>query len=212
MVPFRVVESPGYIRSQVSLKEIGYALRLYHDFYGTFPPAVVRDKQRKPLYSWRVLILPFLDEQPIYDEFGLNEAWDSPHPYRPALGGPDQEGLTRYQVLVGPGTAFERDGLTLKDFPDGLANTILVVEAAEPVPWSKAVDLSYHQTKPLPELGGLFTKPVHLWGYEVSRKLGFNALFADGTVRFIPADTDEHVVRALITRNGGEAVDLSKLN
>jgi hypothetical protein len=126
---------------------------------------------------------------------------------------PEEEiSLARYQVFVGPGTAFERDGLTFEDFPDGLANTILVVEGGEPVPWSKPAELAYDPAKPLPALGGLYTKPVHFLGYEVRRKPGFNALFADGTVRFIPSDTDETIIRALITRNGGELVDLSKLD
>jgi hypothetical protein len=52
---------------------------------------------------------------------------------------------------------------------------------------------------------------VRFLGYEVRRKPGFNAVFADGAVRFIPSDTDERIIRALITRNGGERADLSKL-
>jgi hypothetical protein len=113
---------------------------------------------------------------------------------------------------VGPGTAFERAGLTLKDFPDGVENALLVVEAAEPVPWSKPADLVYDPDGPLPPLGCPFSRPVHFLCYEVYRKPGFNAVFGDGSSRFIDSRADEKTLRGLITRNGGEKVDLSKLD
>jgi hypothetical protein len=115
-------------------------------------------------------------------------------------------------VLVGPGTAFERPRLRLQDFPDGPANTILVAEAVVAVPWSKPADLAYDPKGPLPPLGGAFSQPVHFLCYEVSSRPGFNAVFADGKVRFIRGDTDDRTVRALITRNGGEKVDLATLD
>src|SRR5439155_2700380 len=69
----------------------------------------------------------------LYRQFKLDEPWDGPHnkvllekmprSYKPALGGNDAPGLTRYQVFTGPGTAFERAGLTWDDFSDGLAQT-----------------------------------------------------------------------------------------
>jgi hypothetical protein len=202
------------------LKYIGQALLDYHESFGRLPPAVVTDKNGKPLYSWRVALLPFLEQGSLYNQFKLDEPWDSPHNkpllaktprcYLPALGSNDAPGLTRYQVFVGPGTAFERDGLTWDDFTDGPANTILVVEGREPVPWSKPVDLIYAPDKLLPSLGGLFGKPVHLLCYEIQRRPGFNAYFGDGKVRFI-STTDERTLRALITRNGGEAVDVSNV-
>jgi hypothetical protein len=130
---------------------------------------------------------------------------------RAGLRGPDRAGRTRYQVLVGPGTAFERDGLTWDDLPDGLANTLVVVEAGEPVPWSKPADLAYDPNGPLPPLGGPFSKPVHALCYEVGRSRGFNACFADGSTRFLRSTTAEQTLRALITRNGGERVSLPGL-
>ena len=51
----------------------------YHDTYGTFPPAATTDGADKPLLSWRVAILPFLEQQPLYEQFHLDEPWDSPH-------------------------------------------------------------------------------------------------------------------------------------
>jgi hypothetical protein len=121
-------------------------------------------------------------------------------------------GLTRCQVFVGPGTVFERDGLTWGDFPDGLANTLLVVETGEPVPWTKPADLAYDPGKPLPHLSGVFTMPVRFLCYEIKRRPGFTAYFADGSVRFTRSDTDEKTIRALITRDGGERVDVTKLD
>jgi hypothetical protein len=217
----KVRDGEGRVYSAEIMKRIGLALHVYHDTHNKLPPAVVADKEGRPLYSWRVLLLPYLEELRLSQRFKLDEPWDSPHNksllgqtprcYSPFGLGDDPPGQTRYQVFVGPGTAFERDGLTLDDFPDGLANTLLVVEAGTAVPWSKPVDLAYAPDQPLPPLGGAFTKSVYFLGYEVRRKAGFNACFGDGTVRFISSSTDEGPIRALITRNGGEQVDVSKL-
>jgi hypothetical protein len=219
----KVRNGAGYVHSQENLKNVGLALHDYDEHFGRLPAAVVRDKGGRPLYSWRVVLLPFLEEERLYKQFKLDEPWDSPHNkkllektpkcYLPYIGGNDQPGLTRYQVLVGPGTAFGREGLTLTkdDFPDGLAETILVVEGGEPVPWTKPVDLTYDPDGPLPELGGVWTKPVHFLCYEVKRKPGFNACFADGSARFINSGAEENDLRGLITRNGGEPVKWSRL-
>jgi hypothetical protein len=193
-----VRDGEGWVRSAYSLKNIGQALRLYQEDNGRLPPAVVRGKNGEPLYSWRVLLLPYLDYDTLYEQFRLDEPWDGEHNrkfleqaprcYVPGLGGDDDPGLTRYQLLVGPGTAFER----------GEGTTILVVEAGQPVPWSKPVDLTYDPGGPLPPLGGVFGKPVHFLCYELWRNPGFNAYFGDGSARFIRSDTDESTIRGLI--------------
>jgi hypothetical protein len=216
-------DGEGWVCSQSSLRQIGLALIQYHDMFHCLPPAVVTAKDGKSLYSWRVLLLPFLEEKQLYDRFNLEEPWDSPHnrpladvlPYCYAprmVGFPRTEpGQTHYQVLVGPGTAFERPGLTFKDFSDGPANTILVVEAAEAVPWSQPLDLPYDPDVPLPRLGGLFTRTSRIMSYPVYYRSGFNAVFGDGTTRFVGNQVGAQTIRSLITRNGGEAVDLSRL-
>jgi hypothetical protein len=216
----KVRNGEGWVRSAVSLRYIGVAVENYHETFGHLPPAVVTTKEGRPLYSWRVALLPFLEEDHLYRRFKLDEPWDSPHNkplvartprcYVPALGGDDPPGLTRYQVFVGPGTAFERPGLTWDDFPDGRAGTILVVEAGEPVPWAKPVDLAYDPEQPLPPLGGVFTRAVPSFLGQ-RRVAGFVACFADGSTRFVRQDTGEATLRALITRNGGEKVDQSRL-
>jgi prepilin-type processing-associated H-X9-DG protein len=103
-------------------------------------------------------------------------------------------GLTHYQVLVGPGTAFERGDSQVRtyraeSFPRGAGQTILAVEAADPVPWTKPEDLSYAPDGPLPKVGGLVGN-------------GFHALFADGSVRWIEAGEQANVLRTLVPLNG----------
>src|SRR5207253_2180467 len=147
-------------------KQTVVAMRDYADKNGgRLPPAALRDKAGKPLLSWRVLILPSLGGQALYDEFHLDEPWDSPHNLRPpermpvAFGDPTRYRLppthTRLQVFVGPGTPFEiAEGPRLKgDFPDGLDQTILIAEGAVAVPWTKPADLDYSPDEPSPPLG-----------------------------------------------------------
>jgi hypothetical protein len=81
----------------------------------------------------------------------------------------------------------------LANFTDGASNTILIVEAAEAVPWTKPDELAYALDRPLPSLGG-------------QRGDGFLAAFADGSVRLLPKGIEESTLRALITRDGGEPI------
>jgi hypothetical protein len=179
----------------------------YNDTHGHLPPAVVYGEYDQPLYSWRVLLLPYIEKKELYDEFHLDEPWDSPHnlpllsrmpaTYAPPPGkrrkAPPNH--TVCHVFVGKGAAFEgREGLRLPaDFPDGTSNTILIVEAGEPVPWTKPEDLAYDPNGPLPELRGLFKK-------------GFRAGMGDGSMRWITKDMSEATLRAAITRNGGDTL------
>src|SRR5262249_30077273 len=103
------------------------------------------------------------------------------------------------QALVGKGAAFERQQpIRIADFTDGASNTILIVEAESPIPWTKPEDLPFVADQALPKFGGVFQDY-------------FNALFCDGSVRVLAKKTDVETLRALITRNGGEVVDSEKL-
>ncbi len=109
--------------------------------------------------------------------------------------------VTHYQVFTGGGAIFqvgpESRPLSLQRIStaDGTSKTLLVVEADSPVPWTQPEDLPYSPDQPLPKLGGLFRD-------------GFNVLMADGSVRRFPKDIHEKTIRAAITWNGGEVVNL----
>jgi hypothetical protein len=167
---------------------------------------VYGEDDETPLYSWRVLLLPFIEEERLYREFALDEPWDGPHnlpllekmPRIYAAPGSKAAKLPPYHtvchVFVGRRAAFEgRDGLRLGDFTDGVAATILVVEAGEPVPWTKPAELAYDPDQPLPGLPSLF-------------KDGFRAGMADGSVRWVKKGVSEATLRAAITRNGGDRI------
>jgi hypothetical protein len=205
----KVREAANRIQSANNLKQIGLALHNYHDTYGTFPPAIVYGPDGKPLYSWRVLILPFLGEQRLYSQFKLDEPWDGPNNRRllaqmpkvyvhPMQGGPTEPYATYYQVLTGGGAMFDVGPQSrprrFTDVTDGMATTILVVEAAQPVPWTQPAELSYAPDRPLPSMG--------------LNARTFNVLMVDGSVHPIPKDTDEKTLRALITYNGNEIVNV----
>jgi hypothetical protein len=198
-------------KSSNNLKQLALGMMNYADVHrGQMPPATVYNKDGKALYSWRVLILPYIEEDNLYKQFKLDEPWDSannkpflekmPKLFAPVAGETKEKYATYYQVVVGKGAAFE-DKQVMRfpaSFTDGTSNTILIVEAGEAVPWSKPADVSYDPDKPLPKFGGLF-------------KEGFNAAFADGAVRFIGKDADKDTLRAAITRAGGEVIDFKKL-
>jgi hypothetical protein len=193
------------VRSSNNLKMLGLAMMEYEDYNrGLLPPAVLRDPglgDRAQPYSWRVALLPILGEKELYSQYRRDEPWDSPAnkalltrmPRVFALPGDARaaDGFTHYQVLVGPGTAFERTDSRVKsrDFPRGREQTILVVEATEPVPWTKPEDLSYAPDGPLPKVGGLVGN-------------GFHAMFADGSVRWIEAGKQENALRTLVPLKG----------
>jgi hypothetical protein len=187
--------------SSNNLKQIALALHNYHDVHLHFPPAAICDKDGKPLLSWRVAILPFIEQNALYKQFKLDEPWDSDHNKKLAAvnvktftlpGIKAEPGLTFYRALVGNGAAWDlTKGIRIVEFADGTSNTILVVEAKDGVPWTKPDELTYDPNK-LPEVGYF--------------KDGFTAVFADGATRWIKKSIDAKVLHALITRAGGEVV------
>src|SRR5262249_53429272 len=162
--------------------------------------AAVYGKNGKPHLSWRVLILPYIEQDALYKEFHLDEPWDSDHnkkliakmPKVYAHAGIEKgEHTTVFRVFTGKGTVFEGSkGCRIADITDGTSNTLLAVEAAEAVPWTKPDELPFNPAK-MPKLGGHF-------------KGVFLGAFCDGSVRTISLSIKPKTLEAIITRNGGE--------
>ena len=195
-------------RSQSSnnLKQLGLALHNYHDVYKSMPPAYSSDKDGKPLLSWRVHVLPFLEQQALYDRFHMDEPWDSEHnkkliPMMPRTlqtpGSKAGPGKTNYLGAAGEKGIFPgKDPIRIADIKDGTSNTIMTVEVNDEsaVIWTKPDDFVPDPENPKKGLLGL-------------RPGGFNAGLADGSVRFISEGIDDEILKALFTRDGGEPVD-----
>jgi len=141
---------------QNNLKQIARALRMYHDRFGRFPPAYIADADGKPMHSWRVLILPYLEYQALYNQYDFTEPWDGPNNRKLAATVPvmyqcpsvmNDGTTTNYVAVTGPGTAWPGDkSTTLADFRDGEANTILLVESpASDIHWMEPRDLSLEE-------------------------------------------------------------------
>lgn len=199
-------------RAQCSnnLKQISIALANYHDVYKSFPPAFVPDANGKPMHSWRVLILPYMNEQALYDAYDMNEPWDGPNntrlaarmpaayacPSHPTTG----QTMTNYVAVVGSETVFNGGTpVTMTAVTDGTSNTILVVEGSTAVNWMEPRDLDFGQMNyQINAPGGNSIGSDHPGGV--------NAAFADGSVQFLPDSTDPQSVRGMLTKAGGEPV------
>ncbi len=196
-----------------NMKQIALALLNYVNVQQRLSPRRrSSSKDGKPLLSWRVAILPYLDQQPLYDKFHLDEPWDSPHnkalikempqvfvcPSRADV----QPGTTTYRVFTGPGTLFEAGKRTsLTSVTDGTSNTILAVESKEAVPW----------TRPDSDLPFDPDAAPSLYGAGSPHPGGFLIAMADGSVLTVADAIDPKVFRTLITRNGREVVDRDKI-
>jgi hypothetical protein len=130
-----------------------------------------------------------------YTQYNFNEPWDSPNNKKllskmpscyAAPGKNPADGLTYYRALVGPRTAFERQ-TTIAELNKKGSKTILIVEAAQPVLWTKPEDIPYDPGQPVPQLGGLFPD-------------GFHVLYSDATVEWLPRTQDPEALRARIHR------------
>jgi beta-lactamase regulating signal transducer with metallopeptidase domain len=195
-------------RDLMKLKQIALAMHTYHAKHGHFPPAVVMGPDGKTPHSWRVELLPFLDNQALFDSYQMNEPWDSETNKKVLAAGADffrspfDDPVTTdsgYYVLVGPGTMFEgTNGIKIPDVTDGTSNTILVVETKRSIPWTKPEDISFDPDKPLPELGGFM-------------KGEFAAAIADGSARVYDAAKAQDQLKWLIMRNDGHPIDIGKL-
>jgi hypothetical protein len=189
------------------LTQVGLAFHSYHDANNALPGNIL-DRDGNPLLSWRVQILPYIEEDALYKQFKLDEPWDSennkkliekmPKLYVPARG-KAKAGETFYQMFTGPGTLLEpKKRLTLVSISDGTSNTGMVFEAGNPVTWTKPDDILFDAKNQLPRLGGPFDGECHV-------------VMCDGAVRRLKKDPDEKELKKLIQPADGEVIDLDKL-
>jgi hypothetical protein len=193
-----------YQASINNLKQLGLAMHNYESAYG-FMPRDIRDKDGKALLSWRLAILPFIEQDDLYKQFKFDEPWDSetnkkliekmPQIYAP-IRGKAEKYHTFYQSFSGEGAFIDpKNRVKITSITDGTSNTLMIAEAGQGVLWSKPEDIPFDEKKELPKLGGMFPDVFH-------------ALFADGSVRKIKKTIDPKTLKAMITIAGGEVFTL----
>jgi prepilin-type processing-associated H-X9-DG protein len=180
-----------------NMKRFGLAFQEYHDANVVLPGNIFA-KDGTPLLSWRVAILPYIDEKALFDQFKLDEPWDSKHNKEliakmPKLYKPirvkAKGGETFYQVFEGEDTLYrpKKENYTLRALTElnGTSNTCLVIEAGSPVIWTKPTDLPFDKKKPLPKLGGLFDGEFHV-------------VFCDGHVNLFKKNPNDKIMKYII--------------
>lgn len=193
-----------------NLEKIAKAMNAYAKDYGTYPPPVTIGANGAPMHSWRVLVLPYLGYQELYDRFDLAQPWDAAENHQVAMEMPAEyrspahttsTGVeSGYALVTGTGTLFPPSGpLGPSDVTDDPAKTVLVVESSR-----------------LLSLGAAWTTPADLEIGRISTGIGTDiggshrggaaAVMVDGRGRFLPEALEPSVVRALITPRGGEGL------
>ena len=189
-----------------NLKQLAFAMHNYERFYGSFPPAYTVDAKGNCLHSWRTLILPFIEQQPLYDKIDLSKPWDHPVNAKfgsldipvfncPSCGGPPAvpPGSSTYVVVDDPSGIFNGSNATkMAQIQDGTSTTLLIVEvdAKLVVPWMSPNDIDM-QTYLAAEF-----KPQH--------EGGANCCLADGSCLFVRSSLDRASIRSLVTKSAGD--------
>ncbi len=202
-------------RSQCTnnLKQLGIAMHNYHDIYGCFPPAYIADATGKPMHSWRVLILPYVEGQHIHQMYDFNEPWNGPNNSRLAAmmppvyacpSDPRAPGATTtdYLAVAGLGAIFDGDKrCTLNEVTDGTQNTLMVAEVT-----GANVNCMEPRDLDVSQMTGAINAPG---GVEISSNHpgGALVLYADGSVHFLSGSMAPATIKALATKSGGEAIN-----
>jgi Protein of unknown function (DUF1559) len=201
----RIKDAANRSKSSNNLKQIALAFHNYHDVNGRLPADVV-DKDGQPILSWRVLILPYLEQAPLYQEFKLDEPWNEPNNLKLLEKMPKifesprivakKKGYTAYQGFSGDDALFRpgKPALTLPGIPDGCSNTLMVLETSSAVPWTRPADIPFDPKKDLPDFGKAYgQRPM--------------AALCDGAVRVLDLKKiSAETLKAAVTPNGGEVL------
>jgi prepilin-type processing-associated H-X9-DG protein len=180
-------------------------LQNYHTAIGCFPPAYIADKNGKPMHSWRVLILPYLEQSPLYNTYNFAEPWDGPNnkkllstcvmDYICPSETNTRANETSYVAVVGPNAAWPGEKsrkLGSVDFPGGAKNTIIVVEVANSgIPWMEPRDLSLDALEGAGAKSPALTLlsnhgPQEDFFFKYDHGCGANVVMADGSVHYLP--------------------------
>jgi Protein of unknown function (DUF1559) len=194
-----------------NLCSIKLALLNYHEAYGSFPPAYVADANGKPMHSWRVLILPFMEQSQLYASYRMDEPWDGPNNRKLIDQRPNvyncpsrrpSPGLTSYVVIVGPNTAFPGPKTTkLGDIHDGPGSTILVAEVSNvDIAWTEPRDLDAES------MSWAIDDPKRP-SISSPHETGPAVVFADSSYRRLSTYHPPDALKAMTTINGGEHVE-----
>jgi len=194
-------EAARRMQSANNIKQIMIAMHMYHDIHKEFPPAVVKDKDGKPLYSGMVLLLPMLEQQSLYEQFDKDKAWDSPENLPlanmnlPVFMDPSNNnpaaGRTDYLLITGKNSVLEdAPGMQhgLQNILDGTANTMVVIEVKGDASW--AAPNTWDISKP----------------FDGSHPGVVQSGFADGSVHAISKKINPETLRRLVERNDGQQV------
>lgn len=195
--------------SSNNLRQIGLAIHNYHDVYGRFPPPAITSPTGQPLLSWRVALLPFLEEQELYNKFKMDEPWNSEHNIAlldqmpkvfsdPSLSVPViiGNGLTNYHLAIGDELLIHPTAKSsFRDVIDGTSNTLMSIAGNEESlrPWTSP---DYPQIT--------IDDPLKY----AKRPLGFEAGFTDGSVRRFDATISVELFEAMLTRAGQEVINI----
>ncbi|MEI8380118.1 MAG: DUF1559 domain-containing protein [Planctomycetota bacterium] len=186
-----------------NLKQLGLAFHNYESSFRSFPRADGSGDGKKTGLSWRVHLLPFLEQQELYQQFHLDEPWDSEHnktliEKMPAIfqsPGVEEAGKTAFHVFADENSAVNtRKGVRLADITDGTSNTILAVSAGPDTAdfWTKPGGLAFDSKAPKKSLGNVGKE---LW-----------VVMCDGAALKISADCDDATLANLITINDGNVI------
>ena len=197
-------------RTKTSFAQVSLALHNYHDTYGSYPPAFIVDENGKPMHSWRVLILPFVDGAELYSAYDFHEPWNGPNNSKlthrmpetfRSYTEPKSTSYTNIVVITGPDTAFPGAKSTrLQDFRDGGENTIMLAEIANSrIPWLAPVDLSV-------ETMSFRVNDPHQLGISSANWRQPYVKFASGPTYELNGTLTPESLKALTTISGGERI------